>query len=182
MSRHYSLNKAGYKDYAIDEDGNIYSGKKYYKGLRLSPRNRNGYLAVTLRKDGKAKSFNIHRLMAIVFLPHNENLADLHVNHIDGNKKNNKLGNLEWSSPKENAQHREKLGLQKRISGQNAYNAKLADKEIVVIKKLYFKHEWEQKDIAALFECSQGYVSEIVNNKKRAKAIQEIINNTEKEW
>lgn len=63
------------------------------------------YLQVTLSDN---KAYSIHRLMAITFLsgPQKE-----HVNHIDGNKQNNAIDNLEWATPKENTHHAIALGL-----------------------------------------------------------------------
>jgi hypothetical protein len=64
---------------------------------------RSGYYSVTLFKDKKLKSLSIHRIMAEAFL---ENRKEC-VNHIDGNKLNNNLNNLEWVSYRENAVHRD---------------------------------------------------------------------------
>ncbi len=64
----------------------------------------NNYFVVVL-SDGK--NHFIHRLMAKTFLPDEKE----HVNHIDGNKQNNQLSNLEWATPKENAQHAILTGL-----------------------------------------------------------------------
>lgn len=61
--------------------------------LRLK-KNRYGYLQVTLYINGKGKTIEIHRLVAIHFLPNPNNLPE--VNHIDENKENNSLENLEW--------------------------------------------------------------------------------------
>lgn len=68
-----------------------------------------GYFLVTLVHEGKRKNQFIHRLLATHFIPNPENKA--HVNHIDGNKQNNDLSNLEWNTPKENAQHAIRIGL-----------------------------------------------------------------------
>lgn len=171
MSRHYSLYKIGYPDYSIDKEGNVYSGKKYYKGLRLKPTNRNNYLAVSLRKNGKSKSFNIHRLVAMTFVHCDGDFKDYQVNHKDGNKLNNCPDNLEWCSAKENSKHRDKLALQKRKHNEESSNWKRYNREIKVIKRLYREFGLKQFEIADLFELSQGYISEVVNGKKRAKAI-----------
>jgi len=58
------------------------------------------YLLVTLCKDGKKKPFWIHRLVAKAFIPNPQNLPE--VNHIDEDKTNNVVSNLEWCSPKYN--------------------------------------------------------------------------------
>lgn len=56
----------------------------------------NGYLSVSLRKDGKQKRFYVHRLVAEAFIENPMNLRE--VNHIDENKSNNNVSNLEWCS------------------------------------------------------------------------------------
>lgn len=63
----------------------------------------NEYSIVSLSAGGKRKSKSIHRLVATAFIPNPEN--KLQVNHIDGNKKNNSVLNLEWVNAKENVQH-----------------------------------------------------------------------------
>ena len=62
-----------------------------------------GYLKVGLMKNGKSEKHRIHRLVANAFLPNPHKLPE--VNHIDGNKKNNSISNLEWVSGKENIAH-----------------------------------------------------------------------------
>jgi hypothetical protein len=68
------------------------------------------YLQIFVRPDyGKAIVYSIHRLVANSFI---QNLNDKpEVNHIDGNKLNNRADNLEWATHKENCQHREQFGL-----------------------------------------------------------------------
>lgn len=64
----------------------------------------NGYLFVRLSKNNQSKSFNIHRLVALTFMP-NKNSDNLFVNHKDLNKQNNNVNNLEWCTPSENNIH-----------------------------------------------------------------------------
>ena len=63
----------------------------------------NGYLKVKLSKNRESKTCLVHRLVAETFLPNPENLPQ--VNHIDENKENNRVDNLEWKSPKGNCNH-----------------------------------------------------------------------------
>lgn len=63
---------------------------------------RSGYYVVNLRKNNIRKSYQIHRLVAQAFIPNPENKS--YVNHIDFNKKNNNVSNLEWCTQKENVQ------------------------------------------------------------------------------
>lgn len=97
----------GFPMYTLSKEGKIYSK---YTGKVLSPvKDITGYHIVSL-VNGKGKfKKSIHRLLAEAFLDNPENKA--HVNHIDGNKTNNTLSNLEWATPKENTQHAKALGL-----------------------------------------------------------------------
>lgn len=71
--------------------------------------NRDGYCTVHLKKEGKSQQIQVHRLVAIAFIPNINNLPQ--VNHIDGNKANNRVENLEWVTAKQNMQHAIKTGL-----------------------------------------------------------------------
>ena len=75
----------------------------------------NGYLQVSLKIDNKNKFMNkyIHRLVAQFWLDNIDNKKE--VNHIDGNKKNNNILNLEWVTAKENSNHRVNI-LNKKIT------------------------------------------------------------------
>ena len=67
------------------------------------------YLHVILHKNGRNKVCLIHRLVATAFIPKPENKQQ--VNHIDGNKLNNFISNLEWCNGSENLKHAYKTGL-----------------------------------------------------------------------
>ena len=68
-----------------------------------------GYLRVSLDKDGKTKFVPVHRLVALAFIPNPLNKPQ--VNHIDGNKHNNRVDNLEWVTNQENCLHAVRKGL-----------------------------------------------------------------------
>lgn len=70
---------------------------------------RDGYLTTGLTKGGKTKSYLVHRLVAVAFLE-NESVKP-YVNHIDGNRANNNVNNLEWVTPEENTYHAIRTGL-----------------------------------------------------------------------
>jgi len=86
-------------------------------GEILKPQDEShGYLSVSLSKNGKRKSFKVHRLVAKAFVlnPHKLNV----VNHLDGNKKNCSASNLEWTTSANNNQHSWNLGLNRNTEKQ----------------------------------------------------------------
>lgn len=87
----------GYEEfYEISNLGRVKS-LKYGKERILKPANNGvGYLLVVLCRDGKRKHFLVHRLVAEAFLPNP--LGFTEINHLDENKTNNCVDNLEWSS------------------------------------------------------------------------------------
>lgn len=97
---------ADYPEYAVSEYGDVY-GKK--NNLLKHDVTYDGYHRVTLYKNNKPKHYPIHRLVAETFIPNPENKPT--VNHIDGDKSNNSVSNLEWSTHSENSQHAYDNGL-----------------------------------------------------------------------
>lgn len=92
--------------YIIYEDGRVYSTISN-KFLKLG-KGSNGYLQCVLRIDGKSINRMIHRLVAEAYIPNPNNKPE--VNHIDLNKINNNVDNLEWCTSKENKEHAIKNG------------------------------------------------------------------------
>lgn len=83
--------------YKVNSIGEVYSIRT---NKFINPTIRNNYLAVGLWKNGKVKMKSIHRLVAETFIPNPNNLPQ--VNHIDENKLNNRVENLEWCTAKYN--------------------------------------------------------------------------------
>ena len=89
----------GYEDlYEVSSDGRVRSVR--HKKLKECKQqiDHKGYIRVCLYKNGKTKNARVHRLVLEAFV----GKSDLQVDHIDGNKKNNNLSNLEYVTPKEN--------------------------------------------------------------------------------
>ena len=113
-------NYEGY--YEVSNLGNVRSidrivptlNSKYYKfkSILLKPsKSGSGYLAISLVKNSKAHTITIHILVAKAFIINSENKPT--VNHIDGNKYNNNVLNLEWATKSEQSIHALKNGLSK---------------------------------------------------------------------
>lgn len=102
-------------NYEVYSDGRIYSHYQE-RFLNIKPDNF-GYIVGTFFIDGKPKKIKVHRLVAKLFLgepPEGKTL----INHIDGNKQNNSVENLEWCDYLENNSHARRTGLNK-ISESN---------------------------------------------------------------
>lgn len=92
--------------YQISNLGNVRNRQGLFMAQKPS---KDGYVRLLLAKNGKYKAEYVHRLVAKAFIPNPENKSE--VNHIDGNKANNKASNLEWATTYENHQHAVALGL-----------------------------------------------------------------------
>lgn len=94
----------GFDDlYIISNLGRVKSFHNgYWKSLKPG-KTKKGYLNVILCKNGKETSYQVHRLVALHFITNPENKPE--VNHIDENKQNNTVWNLEWMTSKENNNH-----------------------------------------------------------------------------
>ena len=106
---YYAMPCEGWDGYYATTCGNIISAKGLFP-LVLKQHNDRGYAKVCIkRRDGKTANLKVHRLVALAFLqaPSKDKYDGLRdqVNHIDGDKLNNKLANLEWCSASENISH-----------------------------------------------------------------------------
>lgn len=123
---------------SLDRVVNCKLGKRTIKGKILSQRTTPfGYKEVGLGNNGNAKTHKVHRLVALAFLTNPE--SKLFVNHIDGNKVNNLLTNLEFVTASENSKHAVETGLQSIPKNENAHRALFTNKQVISMRELY-KH------------------------------------------
>lgn len=106
----------------------------------------------------KGKNYYIYRLVAIKYIPNPENKSQ--VNHIDGNKDNNCVDNLEWVSAKENKVHAVKNELV--ASGQQICHSKLIEEDIKFIRA-NAKKNIKCKDLAEMYHVSLKTIGDIIN-------------------
>lgn len=109
--------------YQVSNLGRVKSLPKHYhqEMILKNKLTKDGYHETTLYKNNKSKCIRTHRLVAIAFIPNPNNKPQ--INHIDGNKLNNNVNNLEWCTNRENIDHSLKTGLQNH-KGKNNPKAK----------------------------------------------------------
>jgi hypothetical protein len=160
-----------YEDlYEMDEQGNVYAlqainGLKAGRKKNLSP-DAAGYLRIALCKNGGTKFKLIHRLIMLIWRPV-ENSDSLEVNHIDGDKKNYSLNNLEWVTHQQNIEHARKV-LKKWCDqrGSKTPGSKLTEEGVKEIRRLWADGKgMKQKDIASIYGVTQEAISAVVRRK-----------------
>jgi hypothetical protein len=105
------------ENYLVSPCGRIFSEKrKGSKGGELNQFIVKGYKRVNLWINGKMKVKQTHRAVGDTYILNPENKSQ--INHIDGDKLNNNVSNLEWCTPKENSQHAHDIGLSKVVHSE----------------------------------------------------------------
>lgn len=148
-----------YDNYIVYEDGRIWS---ISKGIFLVPQdNGTGYMKVLLRTKDNSVNRYVHRLVAQAFIPNPNHYRE--VNHIDGDKTNNCVLNLEWCTSKQNKRHASDTGLMPKGERNGAH--KLTEDEVREIRKLYKpkSHDYNTWTLAKMFGVSQTSIRFIVN-------------------
>jgi len=141
---------AGFDNYLIDKNGAIFSEKrKVFKKPFIS---KNGYLMVSLTKNGKQKNYTIHSLILLTFAGEKPT-AKHQAMHLDGNKKNNTLSNLRWGTAREN--HLDKKNHGTFQEGEKHGRHKLTAKQVLQIKTSNLPHVY----FAKLFKVTPEAIS-----------------------
>lgn len=151
--------------YKVSDKGVILS-KKNRKPIKYR-KNDKGYPCASLWINGKSKFIRIHRLLAQLFIPNPENKPC--VNHIDRDRANFDIKNLEWVTHSENVIHSINNGGRDNWTrnnvGINNPNTKLSWSTVCAIRELYSGGNYSQNELSKIFNLSQGYIAKIVNNK-----------------
>lgn len=136
--------------------------------------NHNGYHVIKFNIPN-VKIYRVSRLVALTFIPNPNKLSQ--VNHIDGNKLNNAIDNLEWCDAYYNMKHAHDNNLVIRKKGELATSVKLSTLEVIDIFKSKLTHP--KKDIAKLYNVSVANVNLIQNCKSRFEEIKNNLSETE---
>lgn len=121
---------------------------------------KDGYVRIALGKDSVAKENRLHAIVAKHFIINEGNKET--INHIDGNKLNNAVYNLEWSTREENMQHAYKLGLKKPKRGSSNALSKLTDSDVEYIRKSYV---WQSQEFGTVALARKYGVTNVVIGK-----------------
>lgn len=145
----------------IEDTGKIYD--KNHKELTQYITGNTEYPRIRIQIKGKRKRFTVHRLVALAFLPNPDNLPT--VNHIDGNKSNNTVSNLEWLSYQDNINHAFKNDLNHPNPGEENGQHILTEEEVLEIRSRYTGSRGEQTSLALEYGVSNITIFDIVHNK-----------------
>lgn len=129
-----------------------------------------GYRLFHTYKGGKRKTHKLHRIFAIYFIPNPKGLP--YINHIDGNKLNNSIENLEWCSHLHNIRHAFKMGLVKSSRGTNHFRSKFTKKQVIEI----FKSNLGYRELGRQYNVSHNVIGSI----KRKQSYKDILNGLNK--
>lgn len=148
--------------YAITRSGRLYSlPKNTRKGIREIAFCKSNYVLAGVSVGGKKTTVSQHRLLAMMFIPNPHNKEE--VNHINGNKHDNRIENLEWCTQSENTQHALKaLKRQYGAVGEKHGVAKLTNSDVLKIKELLSKKVFH-KEIAKMFGVCRDTIALISN-------------------
>lgn len=147
---------ASHPAYEVSEDGRLRKGSK-----EIKPKlDRYGYVHVAVWKEGKRSMKYMHRLVAEAWLGASKGRS---VNHIDGNKLNNTISNLEYVTRAENNRHAMEHGLN-RLHGEDNPMAILTRAEVEKMR-LYRKAGLSMKAIGERFGVSPKTVQSVVSGR-----------------
>jgi hypothetical protein len=167
---HKKVEIEGYEGkYFACDDGQIWAApsRKRPEGCYLRPwLIGRGYKMVILYKEKKPSKYLVHRLIAQCF---NVPGTGSEVNHIDGDRTNNNVTNLEWVTSKENKQHAIRLGLYDNLGknpalGECSGKSKLTNDQVKQIRKRYSTTDVTKAALAREFVVTEANIRNIVNN------------------
>lgn len=169
--------------YMVSNIGEVYSVTETSVRKLRPGINKSGYYLVCLFDRGKKSMKSVHRLVALAFIENKYPYVKTIINHIDGNKLNNRVENLEWCNYKQNTAHALRTGLQPR--GEQIASAKLDEEKVLFIYQQ--RGRLTQKELGEMFGVSTRLISLVQNKKvwkhvkrKKGKPIKKSLNKRKK--
>lgn len=161
---------AGYKGwYSISNLGRVRRDKKS-RGAKVGKiiklrKSHNGYIQIDLHRHMMVKTTYVHRLVMNAFI----GVAgkNKETNHIDGNKGNNNLSNLEYVTKRENLLHSYRIGTHQKpnLRGENNPFSRLREKEVVSIRKIYSENNISQIKLSKMFNVNDATINNIIKRR-----------------
>ena len=138
------------------------------KSVMLNPtKSKVGYLRCLLMKNSNRKTCSVHRLVALTFIENPK--SNTQINHIDGNKLNNCICNLEWCTVTENNRHARLLGLNVSKSGEEHHSYGLKNKQSHVLINVETKELKPICEVAKEYGCTTRHVTMMVKGERTNK-------------
>lgn len=121
----------------------------------------NGYLRTMIWLNGKTSTIKLHRIVAITFLPNPEHLEE--VNHINFDRTDNRVVNLEWVSRAQNLKHTLDAGRATMNNGPKNGMAKLTTEQVIEIRAKFKPYVYMMKDLAVEYGVSKATIKDVLH-------------------
>ncbi len=159
----------GYEDfYSVSNLGRVRrdkAGEGLCKAGRMIKytKSKTNYLRTCLCKYGVQKTVLVASIVADAFIGHKP--SGYEINHIDGNKSNNNIKNLEYVTRSENIRHSFDIGIRFVKKGQDNHFAKLSEEQVILIRKSYVPYKNSYSKIGKKFNVSRSCINNIIRRK-----------------
>lgn len=152
-----------FNDYYINDNGEVFSMKSGVATSIALRKGSKGYIYVEIWNNNQRKHLKVHRLVDELFIPNPYNKPC--VNHVDGNKNNNNIKNLEWVTDLEN--HKHAVVNKLHAHGESLWTAKLSNENILFIRTHYkpYDKKYGGIQLSKLFNVSPQHINLIIKNK-----------------
>jgi len=151
----------------VSNHGRIRSNLRDGRILKPTPDHK-GYLRISVTIDGERRRYKVHREVAKAFIPNPDNLPQ--VNHINGDKTDNSVNNLEWVTNRDNAKHALNSGLWANVTAASARTNELRKTKIYSIDII----TGERRDFESISEAERffnsRYISDVLKGKREKAA------------
>lgn len=157
--------------YVVTSNGDAYSNRNYNHGLHDAYRclrrsiTKDGYEKVHLSAPGLSKAFYLHQVVWLYW--YGLYNPCLQINHINGNKRDNRITNLELSTKSQNIKHAFATGIKRNRKGDMHPQTKISDSAIDSMRALYATRKHSQRELAYKFGISFSLAHQILRGKHR---------------